>query len=403
MKSIILSGLVATAGLASAAAFRTAREEKCSPKPIKAAYAARMASSWILNNYESQRDGWYGRAALYTGYEAVIERTGNETLRDWYRSRIDGLIVRPDGTIPDWRSEHYSMDDYRIGHNVLHWYDRTGEEKYKTAAGTIRAMLEHHPRTPSGGFWHRDGVYPNQMWLDGIYMADTFYARYTKTFQPNNQTAWDDIILQYDKIEAITRVPETNLMVHGYDESKKAVWADPVTGAAPIVWNRAVGWYFWSLVELLDILPRSHPAWGRMLKNFVTLADGLKRAQDAKSGGWWLVMNEPYPGRKGNYFESSAAAMFTYGWLAGLKRGWLAEKDYLAPATKAYAHLINDFVIENANGTLTWDGTVQVGSLGSNATFEYYVGIPIVQHDTRGVGPFLLAAAEWEERNNIRS
>lgn len=159
-------------------------------------------------------------------------------------------------------------------------------------------------------------------------------------------------------------------MVHGFDESKKAVWADPVTGAAPNVWNRAVGWYFWSLVELLDILPRSHPAWDRMLKYFVTLAAGLKRAQDAKSGGWWLVMNEPYPGRKGNYLESSAAAMFTYGWLGGLKRGWLAEKDYRVPVTKAYAHLINNFVIENANGTLTWDGTVEVGSLGSNATFE---------------------------------
>lgn len=183
----------------------------------------------------------------------------------------------------------------------------------------------------------------------------------------------DDIVLQYDKIEAITRVHRTGLMVHGFDESKGAVWADPVTGASPNVWNRAVGWYFWSLVEVLDLLPRSHPAWDRMLKYFVTLAEGLKRAQDAESGGWWLVMNEPYPGRKGNYLESSAAAMFTHGWLAGLRRGYLAEEDYGVPVAKAYAHLISHFVVDNANGTLTLNGTVQVGSLGSNATFEVSV------------------------------
>lgn len=81
-------------------------------------------------------------------------------------------------------------------------------------------------------------------------------------------------------------------------------------------------------------------------------------------------MNQPYPGKEGNYFESSAAAMFTYGLLAGLREGWLDEAEYLTPATNAYKHLIDDFVTENANGTLTWEGTVEVGSLGSNATFE---------------------------------
>lgn len=241
----------------------------------------------------------------------------------------------------------------------------------------------------------------------------------------------DHIVLQWDKIEEIARVPSTNLLVHGFDESKTAVWADPVTGAAPIVWNRAVGWYIWSLVEILDLFPQSHPGYARLMKYFTTLAEGLKRAQDPESHGWWLVMSDPYIGVEGNYLESSAAAMFTYGWLAGMKRGWISEEEFLGPATIAYSHMIQDFVTENADGTVTWEKTVEVGSLGSNATFEvrfffcyffvpleilivcsllkiqsflqYYTGIPVVQHDTRGVGPFLLAAVEWEERNNIAS
>lgn len=182
----------------------------------------------------------------------------------------------------------------------------------------------------------------------------------------------DHIVLQWDKIEEIARVPSTNLLVHGFDESKTAVWADPVTGAAPIVWNRAVGWYIWSLVEVLDIFPQSHPGYARLMGYFTTLADGLKRAQDPESNGWWLVMSDPYIGVEGNYLESSAAAMFTYGWLAGMKRGWISEEEYLGPASRAYSHMIQDFVTENADGTITWEKTVEVGSLGSNATFEVY-------------------------------
>lgn len=373
------------------------------PQPVTAAYAARMADSWIRLNAEKERAAWYGRAALYTGYEGVIGRTGNETLLNWYRSKIDGDIVNEDGSIIDWRPTHYSMDDYRIGHNILYWYERTGEEKYRIAADVVRDMLKSHPQTPTGGFWHRDVVYPDQMWLDGIYMADTFYARYTKLFQPDNQTAWDHVVLQWDKIEAITRNHSTSLLVHGFDESKKAVWADPVTGAAPLVWSRAVGWYMWSLVEILELFPQSHPGYARLMGYYTTLAEGLKRAQDPESHGWWLIMSEQYLGVEGNYFESSAAAMFTLGWLVGLRKGWIPEEEYLGPATRAYAHLIRDFVTENPDQTVTWEKTVQVGSLGSNATFEYYTSIPVVQHDTRGVGPFLLAAVEWEQRNNIVS
>ena len=237
----------------------------------------------------------------------------------------------------------------------------------------------------------------------------------------------DDVVLQWDKITAITHDPESNLVFHGYDESKTAVWADPETGVSPIIWSRAVGWYIWSLVEVLDVFPKSHPGYERLLGYFKTVAEGLKDAQDPESHGWWLVMNEPYPGMEGNYFESSAAAMFTYGLLAGLREGWLDEAEYAVPAANAYKALIDDFVVENANGTLTWEGTVEVGSLGSDASFkvsarsndsflfrvrnlladlfvlQYYTDIPTVKEDTRGVAPFLMAAVEWETRNNIES
>lgn len=180
----------------------------------------------------------------------------------------------------------------------------------------IRQQLNRHPRTPSGGFWHRDPSYPNQMWLDGIFMADSFYSKWTSVFDNDNTTAWDDIVLQYDLIEEHCRDADTNLLFHGYDESGVASWADPVTGASPLVWSRAVGWYTISLLETIAVFPQTHPGYERLVGYFTSLAEGLKGDQD-ESGGWWLIMTEPYADKEGNYIESSASAMFTVGLLVG--------------------------------------------------------------------------------------
>lgn len=142
----------------------------------------------------------YTQATLYEGYEAAIALTKNQTLVDWYRGQIDDVIVKADGTIANWNYTHYSLDDYRIGNNILWWYDRTGEAKYKNAAKIIREQLDRHPKNKEGGYWHRSPIYTDQMWLDGIFMADTFYATWTKKFDNGNTTAWDTIVKQYDLV-----------------------------------------------------------------------------------------------------------------------------------------------------------------------------------------------------------
>lgn len=144
---------------------------------------------------------------------------------------------------------------------------------------------------------------------------------------------------------------------------------DPVTGAAPHVWDRALGWYFMSLVDILDVFPRTHRGWKKNLRRFQDLAKALKTAQD-ESGGWWLIMDEPYPSDPRNYIESSGSAMFTYGFLKGMRKGYLKKKEYKGTAEKGYKNLAEEFVTKNQNGTLNWEGTVEVGSLSSNGSFE---------------------------------
>ncbi|KAI0873369.1 cell wall glycosyl hydrolase YteR [Hypoxylon argillaceum] len=351
-----------------------------------------MADSFIKRGVSSSIN--YSQMTLYGGFERVYNLTGDEKYASWYRGQIDAL-VQSDGTIKGWDYGKYSLDNYRMGNNLLYWYEKTGEAKYKDAASIVRQQINRHPRTATGGFWHRSPEYPNQMWLDGIFMADSFYAKWTQHFDNQNTTAWDDIARQYDNIEAHTRDDETGLLVHGYDESKVAVWADPVSGASPLVWNRAVGWYFMSLSEVIPLWPQAHPARQRLVGYFTTLASALKKAQDT-SGGWWLIMSEQYVGTTGNYIESSGSAMFTYGFLKGIKLGLLDRDEYLAPAQKGYDLLVSKFVVEKNDGTVDWEGTVEVGSLNSNASFEYYISVPLAVNDFKGAGPFMYASYEIE-------
>ncbi|KAF9872466.1 cell wall glycosyl hydrolase [Colletotrichum karsti] len=362
--------------------------------------AARPYSEWLASSFISRKtpiDSGYGPAVLWEGIaragEQVVANGGSDSLLKAAEAKVSSL-VSADGTLDGWDPEYYSLDDIRIGNNLLYFYQRNKDAKLKIAADGLRQQLNRWPRTPTGGFWHRAPIYEDQMWLDGIYMADTFYATYIHLFEPDNTTAWNEIALQFDLIEEHTRNHTSNLLVHGYDEAKDAVWADPVTGASPLVWNRAVGWYFMALIETLQVYPQSLPGYGRLLEYFVTLADGLARSQDEK-GGWWLIMNEGYETRKGNYIESSATAMFSYGLLRGVRDGLLDVK-YKDVGLKAYNLLVNDFIRDDKNGSISFLGTVQVGSLNSNASFEYYTSIPLVENDSRGSGSFLFAAIEEE-------
>lgn len=360
------------------------------------------ASDGVLNHFANsfisrgvKQDFHYTTATLYLGIEGALAVSKNESIATWLKSQMDAIVLE-DGTIAKWRYNYHSLDDYRMGNQYLYWYERTGEERFRSAADIVRRQLDQHPRTASGGFWHREPTYPHQMWLDGIFMADSFYAQWTRRFDAGNTTAWDDIAQQYDLIEAHTRNATSGLLAHGYDESKTAVWADPVTGAAPLVWDRAVGWYFLSLLETLAVFPPAHPGHARLTDYFKTLAAALKTAQDPATGGFWLIMNEPYAGAPGNYIESSATAMFAAGWLQGIRAGLLDKAEYLDVARKAYDLLIDRFVKENADGTLNWEGTVEVGSLSSNGSYEYYINVPLASNDFKGAGPFMLAAFEME-------
>jgi rhamnogalacturonyl hydrolase YesR len=263
----------------------------------------------------------------------------------------------------------YPLDRLSSGNGLIYAYRETGNQSYRNAYEALRDSVDLQPRNDEGSLWYY--TYPNYTYLDGMYSLAPFLAL------NSNSTAPDEVIRQLDLAWKHTYHPSSGLLVHGYDASKRAVWASNSTGASPHVWGRSLGWYCMALLDTLDLLPTSaQVARSWLREHFEELMKGVVGAVDGKTGAWWQVID--LPGQKGNYIESSASAMFVYALLKGMRKGYLEHmaKDhesngtYAGVASRAYEYIVETFVVVNGNGTLGWNGTVGVCSLNSSATYE---------------------------------
>lgn len=356
---------------------------------------ASTAMSRLWPNSAGRPARWtYEYGVVLKGIEGVWHNTGDGKYFRHLQQSLDHF-VEDDGTIRTYKLEEYNIDNILLGRNLLLLYKVTGQEKYKKAAATLREQLKTHPRTTEGGFWHKQ-IYPSQMWLDGLYMGEPFYAEYAATF--GETTAFDDIASQFIWMEQHSRDAKTGLLYHGWDESKKQRWADPTTGRSPHFWGRAMGWYAMGLVDTLDHFPRSHPKRGEIISILNRLAAAVEKYQEPKSGLWYQVLDKG--GEKGNYLEASAACMFVYALAKGVREGHLPAS-YLKVAQKGYAGILRQFVKEDAaSGQVNLDGTVSVAGLGGNpyrdGSYQYYLSEKVVTNDPKGVGSFLMASSEME-------
>ncbi|KAG8682915.1 hypothetical protein FRC09_016436, partial [Ceratobasidium sp. 395] len=220
-------------------------------------YSTWMADSVIARGDASGTGVSYETGVIQKSFEMVYNKTATAKYLNYITTQTNKM-VSSSGVVSGFDLGYYSLDPIRQGEALIYAYEKTGQAKYKTAVtNSLRAQLNSQPRTPEGAFWHRS-TYPNQQWLDGIYMADNFYATYTAKYNPTNTTAWSDIVKQYTLAEQHLRNSATGLLYHGYDASGKATWAAAGTGHSPEVWDRALGWYAMSLVDVLEWIPSSN-------------------------------------------------------------------------------------------------------------------------------------------------
>lgn len=179
-------------------------------------WSIRMAESFIARHPDTIAYATDPRSGHWTyeqgvTLESLIQlawATGNEQYWAYVKQNID-LYVRDDGTIETYEFDSFNLDNVATGRALLALYERTHEIKYKWTAETLRRQLAQQPRTPEGGFWHKK-IYPYQMWLDGLYMAEPFYAQYALVFR--EPADFDDVTNQFALIESHTRDAKTGLL-----------------------------------------------------------------------------------------------------------------------------------------------------------------------------------------------
>ena len=309
-----------------------------------------------------------------------------------YLEFADGFIdrfVNEDGSIVSYRPEDYNLDNVNAGKALFDLYHRNGKAKYRKGIDLIYSQLQTQPRTKGGNFWHKQ-IYPNQIWLDGLYMALPFYMQYEVEYNEGKNCG--DILRQFCNVREYMRDPRNGLYYHAYDDSRSAFWCDPVTGLSDSFWLRALGWFAMALVDTAELMtgePRK-----RLSAMYRELIDAMLPYQDQASGMWYQVVNRG--GIEPNYLETSGSAIFAYAIMKSARIG-LLPPSYFAFGEKAFDGICSRY-LSVENGELQLDGICLVAGLGNverrEGTFDYYMREPIVKNEAKGVAPLVLAYIE---------
>ncbi|MBR0047727.1 MAG: glycoside hydrolase family 88 protein [Prevotella sp.] len=310
---------------------------------------------------------------------------------------------------------------------------KNANEKYSIKEGTLKGA--------AGGWWHKSS-YTNQMWCDGQYMGPALLAQLIGNFSGYKSISGDDWSLLTKQFTISWHYlwnADTRLLYHAFTADPsgtaakdwKGVSAEPGAEVyhSAEYWGRAMGWYFMALVDVLEQMQKSGMKTTehyQTLQGYLNLlAAGIAGCQDAETGCWRQLLNhdgdftaQSYntsycyttsPVR--NYIESSATALFTAGFLKGMRLN-LFDSDYTEVGKRAYRGFIENFMVSDGNGGVHLIGCCKSAGLGGSnyrdGSAEYYlmgkdteptVGDPSsASFYTEGkvFGAFILAAIEYE-------
>lgn len=361
--------------------------------------------NYLLENSDAQNPMWniekiregkpnkwnYIDGCMITAVLALYRMTGDEKYVQFADAFV-GWFVQEDGTIRTYDIAEYNLDHINPAKNLFALYELTQKEKYRRAMGTVRQQLDTMPRTKEGNFWHKK-IYPWQVWLDGLYMAQPFYMQYETCY--NKMQGCLDSFRQFQTVREHMRDEKTGLYYHGYDESRQMYWADPQTGCSPNFWLRALGWFVIALTDTIEAMDE------QLYYEYRTLWAQLQELIDAilpwqtPNGMFYQVIDKP--NEKGNYLETSGTAIIAYGILKAVRLGILPEK-YRTFGQKAFWGTCEKYLSVGKDGKPALGGICLVAGLGGaqrrDGSLQYYFSEPVVENEAKGVAPLLLAYTE---------
>lgn len=223
----------------------------------------------------------------------------------------------------------------------------------------------------SDGTLARNRPQPNTLWLDDLFMSVPALAQ--QGALTGEQKYFDDAVKQVLQFSQRMFNNEKNVYMHG--------WSESMQEHPQFHWARANGWACMTMVELLDVLPQSHPGYEKVLAQLRLHMKGLAAYQSDK--GFWHQLLD----RNDSYLETSATAIYCYAAAKAINRKWIEARVYgpmCMLAWNAVATKIND------------RGEVEGTCVGTGMAFDpaFYYYRPVNVYAAHGYGPVLLAGAE---------
>ncbi len=346
-----------------------------------------------LVQYQNYKSYWnYEDGCILMGcrqmYEATLDRQYLDFILNYLKAFID-----EDGNIHHYELEQFNIDSINAGKVLFYIYELTNEEKYRKAIEFLMERLREHPRTKGHNFWHKS-IYPYQVWLDGLYMAQPFYMEYeTKYHQKEN---YNDIVGQFRNVRKFMFDEKKQLYYHGYDEARIQPWCDKETGLSKNFWLRSMGWYLMALADTIEAISiEIYESYRELSSLFKEAVKGILQYQDARTKLFYQVIDQSEI--EGNYLETSGSAMVGYAILKGCRLNLLSKEKYQQIGVAIVEGIIQHKLIQK-NGIYKLCDICYVAGLGPgekrDGSVAYYLSEPRVSEDAKGIGPFMMAYAQ---------
>lgn len=372
-----------------------------------------QACEALMNKYEPEKlppvgTLFYHQGVFLSGMQNIYYLTGEKRFFDYIKNYVDSVIGENGELIgfvhektteetPALAKASLTMLDHKqpiiLFYNL---FDETGDQKYMNAIKTVADSMYYWPVNQYGGYWHMMTQH-NQMWLDGAYMAGPLSVMYAARF--GDPVLRDRAINQIFIMHEHMKDEKTGLYYHGWDCSKAEGWADPETGLSSQFWGRAVGWYTVAILDIIEYLPKNHPAIEKLKEIEVELLEALTKFCDSKTGMWFEVLDRVDD--PANWVETSCTCLFIYSYAKAVRMNILDNEKYGEIISRAYEGLTS-FLTYDENGFLEINN-VCIGTCIDEGTYEHYINRAKITNDLHGAGAFILMCAELERYNRYLS
>lgn len=348
-----------------------------------------------MEEYTQYKNGWnYEDSCILVAAIDLFRATGDPFYRD-FAMRYMTRFVQPDGSIPAFELHAYSIDNIAPGRPLFFAMEQQPEDpRWRTAIEFHMNRLRTHPRCKCGNFWHKE-IYPWQVWLDGLYMAQPFRMLYERRL--NGNADLKDITNQFKVVREHLFNEEKKLYYHGWDESRQQPWCDKETGLSANFWSRAMGWYLMALIDCIDFCDEQMFEHRQALVEiFREAIAGILPWTDPETGLIYQVIDRADV--KGNYLETSGSAMLCYALLKGVRLGVLQSDRYLPAGLKAWKGLTETKFITGEDGKPHICDMCRVAGLGPgdkrDGSVAYYLSEDRCCDEVKGVAAFMMACSE---------